>query len=207
MPAIMSKIKQSPKLPPEKRREQLLTSARKLFVKKGYRGTTTEEIAKNAKLTKGALYFHFKSKEDIFLELVKSITDHNRATLDAQLGESVSPSEFFGVLLKLHFKCDANEYGDLVDIWTQAWRVPRIRRYITKRMRSTIGLFADRVEVGSGWSKEDVHNLAMFVFALVHGLSGLRMLAPHDVDLEAQVKLLETMFDRTTTTRARKKRR
>lgn len=203
----MSKIKQSPKLPPEKRREQLLASARKLFVKKGYRGTTTEEIARNAKLTKGAIYFHFKSKEDIFLELVKSISDHNRATLEEQLDQKVSPSEFFGVLLQLHHKCDVNEYGDLVDIWTQAWRVPRIRRYITKRMRSTVDLFVKRVEIGPGWSKKDVRNLAIFVFALVHGLSGLRMLAPNDVDLEAQVKMLETLFDRTNTTRTRKKGR
>ena len=201
----MSKIKQSPKLPPEKRREQLLASARKLFVKRGYRGTTIDEIAKKTKLTKGAVYFHFKSKEDIFLELVKSISDHNRATLEAQLGQSVSPSEFFSTLLQLHHKCDVNEYGDLVEIWTQAWRVPRIRRYITKRMRSTVELFADRVKVPPGWSKEDMRNLAMFVFALVHGLSGLRMLAPHDVDLEAQVKLLDTMFDRTTTAQGRRK--
>lgn len=203
----MSKIKQSPKLPPEKRREQLLASARKLFVKKGYRGTTTDEIARNAKLTKGALYFHFKSKENIFLELVKSISEHNRATLEAQLGEKVSPSEFFGVLLKLHHKCDVNEYGDLIDIWTQAWRVPRIRRYITKRIHSTVELFAERVEFEPGWSKKDAHHLAVFVFALVHGLSGLLMLAPQEVDLKAQVKLLETMFDRATGTKARRKRR
>jgi AcrR family transcriptional regulator len=203
----MMKIKQSPKMPPEKRREQLLASARKLFVKKGYRGTTTDEIAKNARLTKGALYFHFKSKENIFLELVKSISDHNRATLEAQLGQNVSASEFFGILLKLHHKCDVNEYSDLVDIWTQAWRVPRIRRYITKRMRSTVELFAGRVKVDPGWSKKDVHNLAMFVFALVHGLYGLRILAPRDVDMEAQMKLVETLFDRLTTTRGRRKRK
>ncbi|MDH3890218.1 MAG: TetR/AcrR family transcriptional regulator [candidate division Zixibacteria bacterium] len=202
----MSKIKQSPKLPPEKRREQLLASARKLFVKKGYRGTTTDEIAKSARLTKGALYFHFKSKEDIFLELIKSITDHNRATLEAELDTSVSPSEFFGILLKLHHKCDVNEYGDLVDIWTQAWRVPRIRRYITRRMRSTVELFADRVKLGPGWTKNDVHTLAMFIFALVHGLSGLRMLTPRDVNLEAQVKLMETLFERSTTRQQRKRR-
>ena len=67
----MSKIKQSPKLPAEKRREQLLKAAEKVIVKKGFRHTTMEEIARQAKLTKGALYFHFKNKEEIFFELVK----------------------------------------------------------------------------------------------------------------------------------------
>ena len=55
----MAKIKQSPKMPAEVRREQLMMAARELFVKKGYRDTTTEEIARRARVTKGALYYHF----------------------------------------------------------------------------------------------------------------------------------------------------
>jgi AcrR family transcriptional regulator len=200
----VNKIRQSPKLPPEKRRGQLLTSARKLFVKKGFRATTTEEIARKAKLTKGALYHHFKSKEDIFLELVKSIMDRNRATLEAELTGRVSLARYFGILLRLHCKCDVNEYGDLVDIWTQAWRVPSIRRYIRKRMRSTVELFGKHVDAGRKCSSKEVADLAMFVFALVHGLSGLRMLAPREVDLEAQIKLLETLFKQTNAGNVRK---
>lgn len=200
----MNKIRQSPKLPPEKRRGQLLASARKLFVKKGFRATTTEEIARNAKLTKGALYHHFKSKEGIFLELVKSIVDSNRTNLEAELTERVSPARFFSILLNQHCKCDVNEYGDLVDIWTQAWRVPSIKRYIRKRMRSTVELFGKHVDVGRRCSSKEVADLAMFVFALVHGLSGLRMLAPREVDLEAQVKLLETLFKQTNAGNVRK---
>ena len=66
----MPKIKQSPKLPPELRRHQLLKAARTLFVKKGYQGTTTEQIARRAGLTKGALYHHFTNKEDILMGLL-----------------------------------------------------------------------------------------------------------------------------------------
>jgi len=190
----VSKIKQSPKLPPEKRREQLLASARKLFVKKGFRATTTDEIARKAGLTKGALYYHFSSKEDIFLELIKSIVDRNQATLDAELTGRVSPVQFFKTLLSLHCKCDVNEFGDLVDIWTQAWRVPGIRRFIRRRVRSTTELFGERVNVGGGKDPEDVRNMAIFVFALVHGLSGLRLLAPREVDMDAQVRLFESLL-------------
>lgn len=203
----MSKIRQSPKLPPERRREQLLASARKLFVKKGFRATTTDEIARNAKLTKGALYFHFKSKENLFLELVKSIVDSNRVNLEAELTERVSPARFFSILLNQHCKCDVNEYGDLVDIWTQAWRVPSIRRYIRKRMRSTVELFGKHVDAGRKCSAKEVSDLALFIFALVHGLSGLRMLAPRELDLQAQVKLLETLFERTNAGRVRRRKK
>jgi TetR/AcrR family acrAB operon transcriptional repressor len=188
------------------RREQLLASARKLFVKKGFRATTTDEIARNAKLTKGALYFHFKSKEDIFLELVKSIAEHNRAILEAELTGRVGPAQFLDTLLRLQCKCDINEYGDLVDIWTQAWRVPRIRRYIRRRLHSTVELFGERVELGRGWSEKDAKDMGLFVFALVHGLSGLRMLAPREIDLEAQVRLFEVMLKRPRGTKPGRRR-
>ena len=55
-----------------------------------------------------------------------------------------------------------------------------------------------------GWTRKEVKDMALFVFALVHGLSGLRMLAPREVDLEAQVKLLETLFKQTNAGNVRK---
>jgi AcrR family transcriptional regulator len=68
-------VKQSPKLPAEKRQAQLIRAAGKVFMKKGYSAATTEAIAREAGLTKGALYFHFKCKEDIFFAVVRDISD------------------------------------------------------------------------------------------------------------------------------------
>jgi AcrR family transcriptional regulator len=42
--------------------ERLLNAAVKLFVKKGYKGTSVAEITKDAGLTRGALYCHFETK-------------------------------------------------------------------------------------------------------------------------------------------------
>ena len=51
----------------------LLTSARRLFVSQGYRSTNLEQISGEAKLTKGAVYFYFRSKETVLLELLKQV--------------------------------------------------------------------------------------------------------------------------------------
>jgi len=52
----------------EKRKEDILHSAVDLFLEKGYEGTSMEAIAKKSSLTKGGLYHHFNSKEEILLE-------------------------------------------------------------------------------------------------------------------------------------------
>ena len=51
--------------------ERLLNAAMKLFVKKGYKGTSVAEITKDAGLTRGALYCHFEAKEHLAREIVK----------------------------------------------------------------------------------------------------------------------------------------
>lgn len=51
----------------------LLKTARKLFGERGYADVSIEEIAREAGVTRGALYHHFKSKEDLFAALFESL--------------------------------------------------------------------------------------------------------------------------------------
>lgn len=53
--------------------EGLLGAALHLFVSRGYRSTNLERIAGAAKLSKGAVYFYFGSKEAVLLELLKRV--------------------------------------------------------------------------------------------------------------------------------------
>lgn len=50
---------------------RILTATTRLFVAHGYHGTSIATIAKTTGLTKGALYAHFSSKEDLLLALIK----------------------------------------------------------------------------------------------------------------------------------------
>ncbi|MGA2316236.1 MAG: TetR/AcrR family transcriptional regulator [Thermodesulfobacteriota bacterium] len=51
--------------------QRLLKAAIKLFVKKGYKGSSVAEITKEAGLTRGALYCHFETKEHLAREIIK----------------------------------------------------------------------------------------------------------------------------------------
>jgi AcrR family transcriptional regulator len=63
------------------RRDQILDAAVKLFVAQGYENSTVDEIAKEAGLSKGSIYWYFKSKLDILFELTDWYVSYSQQTL------------------------------------------------------------------------------------------------------------------------------
>lgn len=59
----------------EKTRATLLREARRLFLAHGYEATTTQMILDAAGLSKGALYHHFKSKDEIMEALYRQASE------------------------------------------------------------------------------------------------------------------------------------
>jgi AcrR family transcriptional regulator len=66
-------------------RARILRAARKVFGRRGYHGATIEEIADEAGLSNGAIYYNFDSKGDLFLALLEDRMEervrHMRRTL------------------------------------------------------------------------------------------------------------------------------
>jgi len=63
-----------PRLKAPQRREQLMEVATKLFARNGYEATTTAAIALAAGVTEPILYRHFKSKQELFIAIVKAVS-------------------------------------------------------------------------------------------------------------------------------------
>ena len=66
----------------EKTRARILASALSLFVKRGYEHTTFTDIAARLKMTKGAVYWHFETKEALLVALVEEMLAKFHRQLD-----------------------------------------------------------------------------------------------------------------------------
>jgi AcrR family transcriptional regulator len=66
---------------PEQTVQLILDTATRLFLQKGYDETTLQDIIDATKLSKGAIYHHFASKEAILIAVVDRMGDFNSAVL------------------------------------------------------------------------------------------------------------------------------
>ena len=66
--------------PPEERRQELIETAKELFMMQGYEQTVVGDIVKKIGVTQGLFYYYFKSKQEIFLEVINQF-------MEARVGE------------------------------------------------------------------------------------------------------------------------
>jgi AcrR family transcriptional regulator len=88
----------------ERTRRRLLAEAQRLFRERGYAATSLEQIAEAAEVTKGAIYGHFASKEELMLSAMEAapapdysttLNDQSRPLRErlAKFGRAVSAEE------------------------------------------------------------------------------------------------------------------
>ena len=71
-------------------RGHLLELAAQLFIERGYEAVSMRDLASAAKLTKGAVYGHFRSKGQLLVEVIRwKIAESDRATDYVEVGTSL----------------------------------------------------------------------------------------------------------------------
>jgi AcrR family transcriptional regulator len=134
--------------PAEERRAQILEAALGCFSSRGYHATTMDQLVQASGLSKGSLYWHFESKEDVFLELFDYIAAdifvRVDATADAGDADVVS-------LLRRELELFFDRFGAerrLLLAWAEFMSHPRGRERMAEIYRVTRAKLADIVRVG-----------------------------------------------------------
>lgn len=119
-----------------KTKTAIFEAAIKVFSNSGYNGATMEEIALNAGVAKGTLYYHFKSKEEIFKYIIKEGMNIIKEQIDAVTRIKESPVEklrdVFRVQLSMVYKNRDFFKVIMSQLWGQELRQLELREAIRK---------------------------------------------------------------------------
>lgn len=109
--AKLSRVSGGSRLSNGLRREEILTVARDLFFSHGFEAASMRDIARGINLTQAAIYYHFKSKEEILFALIDAFTVLLHDRMQRALHETGDPVEDLRravhthiVLTRTHFR-------------------------------------------------------------------------------------------------------
>jgi AcrR family transcriptional regulator len=86
---------------PQKRPEEILAAAMRVFCERGFHQTNLAEVAREAGISKGTIYLYFKNKEDLFIALVQGVVP-NPEDLSAELQRGMSNGQAGSFSRSLH---------------------------------------------------------------------------------------------------------
>jgi AcrR family transcriptional regulator len=107
----------SGRMPADLRREQILQTAVNLFSQRGFKGTTTKEIARAAGVSEAIIFRHFATKDELYGAILhsKSCRDGlNRFPWESNevLQEAIHQKDDFGVFYNLALQAMTNHQKD-----------------------------------------------------------------------------------------------
>jgi len=188
----------------EANRERILRAARTVFGARGFQAATIEQIADEAGLSNGAIYYNFDSKAELFFELLEERQDeriqHLRRTLtgtDASGRDVGLAEEARDATRSLK---ESREWRLLLfEFVAHAARSPSLRpklRAYTRRLRDAVaGVFDERFAARGVAMPMPREQLALAAIALANGLAFEELSDPGVVPDELLGDLLATLLE------------
>jgi AcrR family transcriptional regulator len=178
-------------------RTALLEAAMEIFAQRGYRDASVDEIAERAGYSKGAIYFHFSGKDDLFFALLEERVDRPMREAIKRL-ESASPEEDMALEANRYFAELVRGQRELLlldhEYRSQAIRDSRLRaRYVKReaKLRSVLAKgLQGRLKHRGAPPVADPEQVATALLSLAFGLAQEKLIEPSAVPDE----LLGDMF-------------
>lgn len=191
-----------PKLKPSTqaaRREHILDAAERCFARSGFHRTTMQDICKEAKVSPGALYLYFASKE----ELIAGISERDRSHLAEQLTELASADDLLAALRRIaeHYAIEEPRHKRVLcmEIAAESTRndaVGEIFRSVDRYVIDSFEqLFTQAREAGKIDPAIDPRLLAQMIVLIGDGLFWRRAIDP-DYDAAAMLPAIMDLVSR-----------
>jgi AcrR family transcriptional regulator len=160
-------------------RDKILDSAEALYIRKSFNETSMNDIVAESGLSKGALYNHFKSKEELIIAIYDRFTQRTLEQLKTMLEAEPTAKRKLELIGEVAFVATADRPRAFqamnFEFMVAASRMEALAPRIESRYRETVGLLRDTIQGGvdSGEFRGDVDAcmVASILFAAADGLT------------------------------------
>jgi len=173
----------------------LLGAAAETFAQRGFAATTMDEIAERVGLSKGALYYRYKSKEDLFVALLDERCETYLRQLDEAFADGASPDAGWTAMAERFLAVVRDETWPRLffEFVSYASRSPRAKRELVRRTRGLRAALTDVLERQAREAGIDLpisaQRVALGISAMCNGLAVERLADPRAVPDEAFVEM------------------
>lgn len=189
----------------EKTKSKILENALKVFLKNGYSKTTLSDIAKSAGYTRGAVYWHFKNKQEILENLISKfhgrVFSKQKDIIESSLDPIQKIKEMVNINLPLLY--NNKEFRDFVEL---TWFKTEIDQHegllqgkiaVTKTFNDTITLlFKEALKEGLLKKDVDPEIAALSLTSIINGIYRGYFIIPDKLQSEQTgIKIIESFLN------------
>lgn len=174
-------------------RNQILAAATAVFAAKGFAGASMNDIVATAGMSKGGVYWHFKSKDEIVAAIFAQFFDEQKQILEAVLAGEGGPSEKLTRLTHLisrDMQTIVAQFPASLEFYTLAVRNEFLRQQLqafysdySHRLR----LLAEEAVAAGDWMPAPAADIAHTLIALFEGMMLVWTVFPGQFELASQM--------------------
>jgi AcrR family transcriptional regulator len=151
-------------------RRDILHTAARLFQQRGYDATSMNDVAAALKLSKGGLYHHFQSKDEILFNLMDHAMDITQQRVIDPVRGIADPEQRLRMLIRLHIEVVLSERDREITVMLHENHPlpPALRRRINSRKKDYVHFMENLIaEVHRARQSKGIVSPRAAVFALL----------------------------------------
>lgn len=180
------------------RKDQILDAALTVLVQNGYERSRMDDVVQESQLSKGAIYWYYKSKKEMYLDLINFWVLRYSVTLNHIVEEDELPSQQLKNLFQYFInqnESDPQPFVALTEFWSMAQKDPDFRKKLQKVYTHFLELIEEIIERGvqSGeFKKVNGRITALSIMVNIESINWFTLFEAHGVSV---TEYMETITD------------
>ena len=178
------------------RKDQILDAALTVLVQNGYEGSRMDDVVSESQLSKGAIYWYYKSKKAMYLDLVNFWVIRYSATINHLVENDQSAPDQLKSLFNYfidQYESDPDPFIALTEFWSMAQKDNDFRAKLQKVYSQFLEVLEKIVAKGvkdGDFKKLDIRITAMSIMLNVESINWFTLFDTHGVSARDYIQTI-----------------